>query len=80
MGFSVDYTFTSGRPNSSATYIWVLEDGRGQQTLLRINAQSQGTLQTFVTTWKPDQKPFKSYVAEERGGQRTMISNKIDMR
>lgn len=65
IGFSVDYTFTSGGPQSALRYVWVIRAAAADQTWEQaVQLKQQGQLQTFVTKWRPEQGPFETFIAE----------------
>ncbi len=83
MGFSVDYEFVGDSPRPSSVYVWVLVRGDGTRAEIPaavMNRSAQGTLQTFITTWRPDDGPFKCHI-EERTSTNAgrAISNSIDL-
>lgn len=54
MGFSVEYQFLGTQPEGSQVqYVWVIKPPSGQPWEAKVQLQSQGTLQTFVTQWGP---------------------------
>lgn len=53
MGFSVDYQFTGGTPDSQVKYVWVIKPPSGQVWESAVELQSRGTLQAFVPPWGP---------------------------
>jgi hypothetical protein len=53
MGFSVDYQFTGGTPDSQVKYVWVIKPPSGQVWESAVQLQSRGTLQAFVLQWGP---------------------------
>ena len=64
MSFSVDYRFTQGGPDPTATYIWVIERSQGDSHQQAVELNSNGTLQAFVPGWLPGEGPFQSHIAE----------------
>lgn len=68
MGFSVEYQFTD-RPDASARYVWVIERAEGQPARLTGPLKSQGTLQTLVRKWRPEEGPFRTHLEDYRGNR-----------
>ncbi|WP_145050384.1 hypothetical protein [Lignipirellula cremea] len=78
MGFSVDYQFQHEQPRVDCRYDWIIVNGKGEA--VRIEAgrlRPQGTLQTYVTIWKPEHGPFQCYFLETTSGSSRLLSNKI---
>jgi len=69
MGFSVDYQFTQGQPEPSAQYFWVIERAQGSPTKQAVRLQARGTLQGFVTHFRPEHGPFQAYLEDARGNR-----------
>jgi len=69
MGFSVDYEFADGQPDSSAKYVLVIKPANGQPVKQPVQLESRGTLQGFAQQLKPDDGPFQTHV-EDQGGAR----------
>jgi hypothetical protein len=69
MGFSVDYQFTQGQPEPSAQYFWVIERGQGSPNKQAVRLQARGTLQGFVTDFRPEHGPFQTHLEDARGNR-----------
>jgi hypothetical protein len=67
MGFSVDYRFETGQPDSSATYFWVITPSGLQPVKQPVQLQSEGTLQTFFPDLRPDGGPFETHIETQDG-------------
>lgn len=77
MGFSVDYQFTQGQPEANAQYFWVIERSQGAATKQPVRLQARGTLQGFVTDFRPEQGPFQTHLEDARG---TRLSATVPLR
>jgi hypothetical protein len=66
MGFSVDYTFISGRPSGAAKYAWVVQRAKGPKVAMPVQLKAKGTLQTFLPDWRPSEGPFTCVLVELR--------------
>jgi hypothetical protein len=77
MGFSVDYRFTQGSAQGASRYVWVIQGNQLEPVRLDVELQQQGTLQTFVTQWRPEAGPFRCHI-EDGGGQR--LSDSVPLR
>jgi len=77
MGFSVDYQFAQGGPNSSSRYLWVVEPSKGPPAKMDVRLQERGTLQTFVLQLRPEHGPFKSHIEDGNGSR---LSRSIPLR
>jgi hypothetical protein len=77
MSFSVDYRFASGGPDPSCRYVWIIRaSGAADPWEAPVQLQSQGTLQSFVEAWRPEQGPFEAALDEvDAGGKRRRISS-----
>jgi len=69
MGFSVDYQFTQGQPEPNAQYFWVIERAQGSPTKQPVRLQARGTLQGFVTDFRPEHGPFQTRLEDARGNR-----------
>lgn len=69
MGFSVDYKFTNGQPDTSAEYLWVIQAGDGRVLKEPVRLQSRGTLQDFVQQLRPENGPFQTHIEDQRGAR-----------
>lgn len=80
MGFSVDYRFVQGGPDSSTRYVWVIQPASGQPTVVPVELEPSGTLQTF-TKFRPEHGPFQCFLAEETAsGEHSPLSDPLSMR
>jgi len=79
MGFSVEYQFVQGVPNRSARYVWVIKSPHGNLAELPMPIANQGTLQTFVTHWRPNPGTYETYIDECHGSARRTVSKKLSM-
>ena len=77
MGFSVDYKFTSGQPDPTAVYMWVIQTGDGAQVAKPMPLESRGTLQDFVPQLRPENGPFRTHIEDQQG---TRLSESLQMR
>lgn len=81
MGFSVDYQFIQGGPNQSARYVWVILPGRGKPLAAAVQLEESGTLQSFFPPLKPEDGPFRCFIAEAVSeGQPQPISATVGLR
>jgi hypothetical protein len=81
MSFSVDYQFVQGAPDPAGQYLWVIEPARGKPVEMVVQLESEGTLQWFVETLRPESGPFQSHLAEAKPeGGRLAISVSVPMR
>jgi hypothetical protein len=79
-GFSVDYRFVVGAPASGGRYLWVIVPAQAAAVELPVELEPAGTLQTFVTTLRPEHGPFQSFLAEREEGGTRRLSALEDMR
>ncbi len=77
MGFSVDYQFTANQPTGPVPLFWVIEGGKGQSVKQPVQMTSRGTLQGFVTQFRPEHGPFNCHI-EDKSGNR--LSKSIALR
>ncbi len=81
MAMSVDYVLQGPLPTSAVQTVWVIEAARGGTAALPVPLKTNGNLMTFVTTMKPDDGPFQSYLAVIFSNRtRQPISAKVEMR
>ena len=66
MGFSIDYEFVAGSPESDAEYFWIIEPSQGEPYAEAVQLSSKGALQTFVP-WVKSDGPFRSYLGKGDG-------------
>jgi len=67
VGFSVDYEFTQGTPNTVG-YVWVIERAQGTPAKIRQQLKQQkGNLHLFIQGWRPEEGPFQSHLEDMQG-------------
>lgn len=69
MGFSVDYQFTAGQPDSNAQYFWVVQRTQGPPARQPVQLSAQGTLQGFISGFRPEHGPFQGHIEDARGNR-----------
>lgn len=69
MGFSVDYQFTAGQPDTNAQYFWVVERTQGPPARQPVRLSAQGTLQGFISGFQPEHGPFQGHIEDARGNR-----------
>ncbi len=67
MGFSVDYRFKQGGPITGSRYVWVIEGTKPEPVRQDVQLGMQGTLQTFVPQWRPENGPFRCHIEDDSG-------------
>lgn len=77
VGFSVDYQFTSGGPETANRYFWVIQAAKAPTAKIPVRLDRQGTLQTFVLEYRPEHGPFSCHIEDYRGNR---LSPSISMR
>ena len=77
MGFSVDYQFTANQPTGPIPLLWVIQDGKGHSVKQPVQMASRGTLQGFVTQFRPEHGPFNCHI-EDKSSNR--LSKSIALR
>jgi hypothetical protein len=77
MGFSVDYQFSSGQPDPSADYFWVIQPSKGQAARQPVRLKPQGTLEMFVLEFRPENGPFQTCIEDKSG---TRLSKTVPLR
>ena len=81
MGFSVDYKFATGRPDSAAKYAWIIQRSKGPETAMSVKLKAKGTLQKFLLDWRPSDGPFTSTLVELRpDGSKHPIATSVTLR
>jgi len=81
MCFSVNYSFTSGGPNTSSQYVWVIERTKGDPLMQPRRLARQGTLEMIIVGWRPEEGPFHTYIMETvQGGPRRKVSRSALLR
>ena len=81
MCFSVDYSFTSGGPNPSSQYVWVIERAKGDPWMQSRQLAKRGTLEVIIVGWRPEQRPFNTHVMEvSQYGSRRRVSPSASLR
>ena len=69
MGFSVDYEFVRHPPTGPANFFWVIESGKGQAVRQPVQMTARGTLQGFVTQFRPEHAPFSTHIEDQSGNR-----------
>jgi len=69
MGFSVDYEFVSGQPESSAKYFLIIKPASAQSAKQPVELSPQGTLQGFAQQLQPHDGPFQAHIEDENGAK-----------
>ncbi len=77
MGFSVDYQFIGGTPDSRVQYVWVIKPPSGPAKESVVQLQSRGTLQMFVTEWGPVTGDYKMRIDEVTRDSRQPASRPV---
>ncbi len=77
MGFSVDYEFVSGGPETANRYFWVIEADKAPAAKIPVRLEPRGTLQSFVLQYRPEHGPFSCHIEDYRGNR---LSRSISMR
>jgi hypothetical protein len=81
VGVSVDYKVT-GKLNSSAKYVWVIESRQGE-TAMEVQIKPQGgNLASFLPiSIRPGDSPFRARIDEvSSSGSRVRVSNVEELR
>ena len=73
MGFSVDYQFVQGSPETASRYVWVILGNQPEPVRQDVQLRPEGTLQVFVPQWRPEHGPFRCHI-EDGHGQRLSAS------
>ena len=76
MSFSVDYEF-AGQPDASCQYVWVIKRNRGEPASIAVNLKDEGTLETLVPKWRPEEGPFEAQIVERCSGRDRQVSKSI---
>jgi hypothetical protein len=75
IGFSVDYRVSSGEPSASGQYHWRIKSVREQSVSIPIpKLAGEGTLQAFVSRFRPEDGPFEMLVLETVGSKSRAVS------
>jgi len=69
MGFSIDYQFTQGQPEPAGRYYWVVERTQGPPARQPVRLEARGTLQQFITDFRPEHGPFQTHLEDGRGSR-----------
>jgi hypothetical protein len=77
MGFSVDYQFVGGGPNSHVQYVWVIKPPSGPALESAVQLESRGTLQTFVIPWGPVRGDYQMRIDAVTGSSRKPASRAV---
>jgi hypothetical protein len=75
MGFSVDYEFAQGQPDSEG-YVWVIERAHGNAARQQVRLTAKGTLQAMIQKWRPEDGPFTAHIEDRKGNP---LSELIEM-
>ena len=76
MGFSADYQFASGGPQTGMKYFWLIKGAGGKAARIPVRLEQQGNL-ALLLPWRPEDGPFQGHI-EDSGGNR--LSGTIDLR
>jgi hypothetical protein len=76
MSFSVEYQIVVGRPDPSATYVWVVERQQGPPAREPVRLSDHGTLAILISGWRPTEGPFSAHL-EDRSGNK--LSRSVDL-
>ena len=74
MGFSVDYEFVSGQPDTAAEYLWVIQSAEGRTMKQRVHLKHRGTLEGFVPDFRPEHGPFQTGLEDAQGRKLTELA------
>ncbi len=70
MSFSVDYKFTSGGPDGSTQYFWVIEPSGsasdGSAGKFPVQLTERDTLQTLAPQWRSKDGPYYCHIEHEQ--------------
>lgn len=67
MGFSVDYQFVQGGPQSSQDYFWVIYAGGKPAGKCPVKLEGRGNLSTLVPQLRPENGPFACHLEDYSG-------------
>jgi len=76
MGFSVDYQFTTGEPQTWMKYFWIIQRGGGKAAKIPVQLAQKGNLALFLP-WRPEDGPFQGHIEDSSGNR---LSRTIDLR
>jgi len=76
MGFSVDYQFTTGEPQTSLKYFWIIQRAGGKAARIPVRLEQKGNLALFLP-WRPEEGPFQGHLEDGSGNR---LSPTIDLR
>ena len=80
MGMSVDYVLVHAEPPSGGETVWVIEAARGAKVDVPVRLGAEGSLMEFFPQLKPEDGPFRSYLAVRfSDGRRVPFSDSINM-
>ena len=65
MSFGCDYEFKAGTRKPKARYVAILKNGQGKTVVAPVELEERGTAAAFVAPWRPGDKPFRGFFAEQ---------------
>ncbi len=65
MSFGCNYEFQAGTRKAKAKYVAIIKNGTGKTVVAPVQLDDRGTAGVFVKEWRPGDKPFRGFFAEQ---------------
>lgn len=80
MHFSVDYRLRGKPASPPSGHFWVIQRAMGPDLVIPVQLKDRGTLTKLTTDWRPEQAPFRCFIAiRDSGGRLIHVASTIPL-
>lgn len=65
MSLGCEYNFDPGARKPQARYVVIVKNGKGKTVGVSVKLEEHGMAAMFIDGWRPDDRPFSGYFAEQ---------------